>query len=197
MVVLAFAAGVSLRLYQSPREDAALKVKVADFPKEIGEWKATDIPLSERDYEILETRNLILRDYKNPKGQSVYLYLIYSEDNRKVSHPPEVCFIGTGATVTDEKKVKVINSIVAKSLVVENKNERQLMLYWYKAGNFFTDKYLKQQWKVAMDRTFGKRTSGALIRISTAINNNDQAAAFDLLKHFSGLIEPLLPKYVP
>ncbi|MDD5595627.1 MAG: EpsI family protein [Candidatus Omnitrophica bacterium] len=197
IAILAIAAAIGLKSYQSPREDIALKIKVSNFPMQIGEWKAKDVPLSDRDYEILETRNLILRDYKNAQGQSIYLYLIYSEDNRKVSHPPEVCFIGTGATIVDQKAVQLTGLIKAKQLVIEKGNERQLMFYWYKAGSLYTDKYMKQQWKVVTDRTFGKRTSGALIRLSVDIKDNNQTAALKSLKDFAALIEPLLPKYVP
>jgi len=197
IAILVISAAIGLKSYQSPREDVALKTKVANFPMEIGEWKAKDIPLAERDYEILETRNLILRDYKNAKGQSVYLYLIYSEDNRKVSHPPEVCFIGSGATIVDQKPVQITSAIKANKLVVEKANDRQIVVYWFKAGPLYTDKYIKQQWKVVTDRTFGKRTSGALIRLSVDIKDDNQAAALLLLKSFAALIEPLLPKYVP
>ncbi len=188
---------VGLTSYFPKRFDDALKIKVADFPKTIGNWIGTDIPLSERDYQILETKNLFIRDYKDPKGNSVYLYLIYSEDNRKVSHPPEVCYMGSGVTITDKAPVQITDSIKATKMTVEKVDSRQLVVYWYKAGGLNTDKYLKQQIKIVTDRMLGKRTSGALIRVSTDIKNDKQDTALALIKSFCAEIEPLLAKYIP
>lgn len=194
--ILLIVTAVSLASYLPAREDSALKIKVSDFPMQIGDWKATDIPLSEKDYQILETRNLIMRDYKNSKGDTVILYIIYSEDNRKVSHPPEVCYMGSGVTIVNKTSVNVTNDIKATRLITDNEKSRQMVVYWYKAGKLFTDKYLKQQLKIVLDRTFGKRTSGALIRISSSIKDNEKET-LEKLKQFAVQIEPLLDKYVP
>src|SRR3990167_4372450 len=88
--VLIVVAGLALMAYLPARTDIALNTKVADFPKEIGEWKGTDLPIEENVYQILETRNLFIRDYKNAKGDSVYLYIVYSEGNPKINHPPAI-----------------------------------------------------------------------------------------------------------
>jgi len=183
--------------YLPARFDISSKIKVSDFPMQIDDWKATEIPLSKRDYEILETRNLFVRDYKNKKGDSVILYIIYSEDNRKVSHPPEVCYIGSGVTVVDKSLVQISNDIKATRMIVEKKDSRQLVVYWFRAGSLNTDKYLKQQIKIVIDRILGKRTAGALIRLSTDIKDDNQEVALSLIKAFCGQIEPLLAKYIP
>jgi len=195
--ILIAVAGVSMSSYLPARVDIAAKIKVSDFPMTIGQWQATDIPLSERDYQILETRNLIMRDYKNPQGDSVVLYIIYSEDNRKVSHPPEVCYMGSGASIVNKSAAQITDSIKAVKLVTETPKNAQMVVYWYKAGSLYTDQYLKQQLKVVVDRMLRKRTSGALIRISSEIKNNDQDSTLRLLKTFAGQIEPLLEKYIP
>ena len=60
--------------YLPTSADIALKTKITNFPKEFGDWTSTEIAISERDYEILETRNLFVRDYKNKKLEiSIYL----------------------------------------------------------------------------------------------------------------------------
>ena len=195
--ILAVVSIIGFVSYLPTRFDISLKVKVADFPMNVGEWQATDIPLSERDYEILETRNLIMREYKNTKGNSVYLYIVYSEDNRKVSHPPEICLSGGGLSILNKASMQITDSIRATRLLTEKGDLRQLVIYWYKAANLNTDKYLKQQLKVVLDRTLGKRTSCALIRVSTDIRGEGEAAALGLIKSFAKEIEPLLAKYVP
>lgn len=195
--VLTIASILGLISYLPAKFDSGNSVRMANFPKQIGEWQSKDIELSKRDYEILETDNLIMREYKNTKGEAILLYIVYSEDNRKVSHPPEVCYMGSGATVVEKDKVKLSNTISANKMIADAPNYRQVVIYWYKAGSLNTANYLKQQLKIALARTFGKSTSGALIRLSTDIKEDNENASMNLIKSFSSQIEALLPKYVP
>jgi EpsI family protein len=197
VLILVICAIVGFNSYLPARFASPGKIKVSDFPMTIGEWSATEIPLSDRDYEILETKNLFVREYKNRKGESVYLYLIYSEDNRKASHPPEVCYLGSGITITDKSSIRISDSLIVNRLILEKSKVRQLVIYWFKAGSLYTDKYLKQQIKIVLNRIFGKPTSSALIRISTDIKNNDPDAALALVKSFFTKIAPLLETYLP
>ncbi|MEW6169960.1 MAG: exosortase C-terminal domain/associated protein EpsI [Candidatus Omnitrophota bacterium] len=198
IIILIVVGIMSLASYLPTRTDAALKVKVENFPKEIGEWKGVDIPVSEQDYAILETRNLFVRNYKDKKDESVYLYVIYSEDNRKVSHPPEICLLGSGMTIVNKSTVRISNLVKAIKLIVEKKYVQEMVVYWFKAGNLYTENYLKQQLKIVTDRMLRKRTSGALIRISTVMKENErEETSLELIKRFAAQIQPLLPEYVP
>lgn len=196
--ILAIASFIGFKTYLSVYSDKGEEVKVSDFPKTIGGWQGRDIPLTENEYQILETRNLIMRQYINSLGDSVYLYIVYSQDNRKVSHPPEICYMGSGSSIVEKKQIKLSDSIYANKMLIESKNKSsQLVVYWYKAANSNTDKYLKQQLKVALAHTLGKKISGALIRISTEMANNGEEQALNRLKSFCQEIEPLIVKYVP
>jgi len=177
--------------------DLSESVKVNDFPKTIGEWRGEDMALSERDYEILETKNLFVRDYKNKNGDSVYLYIIYAGDNRRALHPPEVCYTGGGATIAEKSVIPMTGSITANKFTIEDKNSRQLVVYWFKSTSLNTYNFLKQQLKIVTDRMLGRKTSGALIRVSTEIKGGREAAALELIRSFCSQIGPLLAKYVP
>jgi EpsI family protein len=197
ITILAIVSVIGIVSYFPNRFDTGSKIKVAEFPKTIGEWTGTDIPLDEKVYQILETRNLFVRDYKNTSGDTVNLYIVYSEDNRKVSHPPEVCLMGSGMTIADKSSIQITPSIRATKMIVEKADTRELVVYWFKAGNLQTDKYLKQQLKIVTDRMFGRRTSGALIRLSMEIKDGKQEEALALVKEFVREIETLLQRYVP
>ena len=105
--------------------------------------------------------------------------------------------LGSGLTVADKSQVQLTEDIKATRIFVEKGDVTEMIVYWYKAGDLNTDKYLKQQLKVVVDRVFGKRTSCALIRLSANIQNQSQDAAFNLLRRFAVEIEPLLARYVP
>ena len=173
------------------------EVSIALFPQEIGQWQGKDLPVGDDVYRILETRNLFIREYKNPQGDAVYLYIVYSKDDRKVSHPPEVCLLGAGETIVNKTPVSMTQNIKATQLIVEKQDTRQMVVYWFKAGDFFTDHYLKQQLRIVIGRMFGKLTSGALIRVSVNLKDNGSEAALGLLRQFSKDIEPLLFRFVP
>jgi EpsI family protein len=162
-------------------------VKVSDFPMKVGQWVGKDLPMDERAFEILETRNLVLREYTRG-SEKVYLYIIYSQDNRKVSHPPEVCLEGSGITVVNKEKVplELFNGekIFTNELRVEKEGAVNLMLYWYKAGNYYTDNYLKQQARIALGRLTFKTTSSAMIRLSAEVSQDKADQAFSSIKAF-------------
>ncbi len=173
------------------------EISIAKFPNVIGEWSSVDVPLDKRVYDLLETKNLIMREYKNHKGEEINLYIIYSQDNRKVSHPPEICLQGGGSTVVEQTKLKVGNSINATKLVLEKKNSREIAVYWYKAGKEYTNDYINQQLKVSFQRLLGKKTSLALIRVIAEVKNNNEPEALAKILSFCSLLEPLLSKYAP
>lgn len=198
VIILAATAVVSVIFYLPGRNVSGNEAQMADFPETIGEWVGTDLPLSKNDYAILETRNLIMREYKNLVSQdTVYLYIIYSVGNRKVMHPPEICYTGGGATITEKSVVPLTDFIQANKFIIEDNDSRQLVAYWFRSGNFNMYNYMRQQLKMVVDRLFGKKVSGAMIRVSTIIEKDGQDSAFRLIKSFSGQIEPLLEKYVP
>ena len=188
---------ISLFSYMPTRLETNFKIKMSDFPKAIGEWTSEDVPLDERTYELLETKNLIMRDYKNSKGKTVNLYIVYSQDNRKVAHPPEICLQGGGATVVDKTSIQLTGSIKAVKLILEKAVSRELVVYWYKLGNANTNIFLKQQFKMAIEHLLGKKTPIAMVRVLTVIEDNRQEEALSRLKSFCSLVEPLLNKYVP
>lgn len=194
--ILAVCAFISFILYRAADPETA-DIKISAFPAVIGDWTGRDIPLEKHIYELLETDNLIMRDYTNSLGDTVNLYIIYSGGNRKVSHPPEICLQGDGAAVVDKTYLKISQAITATRLVLEKKDLQDIALYWYKAGPVFTHEYLHQQFKTAIDRLFGKKPSLALIRVITRVKDKDQEAASQKLAQFSLQIEPLLQKYAP
>lgn len=197
LLILVVVAALGSLSYLPAKFDTAPGIEIKNIPKTIGDWSATDIPLSERDYEILETKNLIMRDYKNQNGGIVYAYIVYSEDNRKVSHPPEVCFMGSGATIVNKSALQINKLITANKMIVEKGDTQQIVAYWYRAGNWNTNKYLKQQIQTVINRLFGKRASGALVRLSTDIDKDGEAGAIRRIRSFASQLIPLLPKYAP
>jgi len=179
--------------------DKTQEAQMSEFPKKIGDWEGEDLELKESDYAILETRNLIMRNYKNlTRGDTVNLYIIYSADNRRALHPPEICYTGGGAgTILEKGVVALTADFKANKFVIENKSLSQLVVYWFKSGNLSTYSYIHQQLKAVKDRLMQKKTAGAMIRISTTMDPRNPDKALNLIKSFSESIIPVIAQYVP
>ena len=177
-------------------------VSIHLFPTQVGDWKSEEIPVSEYDKKLLETENVFVRRYTNPQGEEVFLFAVYSQNNRKVSHPPEICYRGSGATILNNVHDAVYSAgndlkINVNRLTVEKDEIKQIFIYWFKVGDTFTSNYWKQQMFIAFKSLFGKPASSALIRISATIRHDDTETAAKLIKNFGQQIIPLLQKYLP
>jgi len=178
LVILAASSVLSLKLYFRERNEHDV-VDVRKFPVEIGEWKGKDVLVTDTEYKILETHNLVSREYFDSKGETIYLFIIYSETNRSVFHPPEVCMIGEGMEMvnkTEERLDAKMKKISANKLSLQKNNYKQLALYCYKAGNLYTSNFYLQQVYLAMHQVFGKNVPGATIRVSTSLSGAEEEA---------------------
>lgn len=184
-----------------PAQQKAVYAK--QLPIFINGWSGEDIKVDDRTLEILETNDVLMRDYKKEGNPFIQLCIIYASNNRKVSHPPEVCYKGSGWSL--EEKIPVVFSIKsdefpelrANKLILEKGDQKQLVLYWYKCNSDYATNYYKQQINVVKSEIItGKSTSG-LIRISTPIVNNDEDVAMMRVQRFSLNMLPLITKYLP
>ena len=178
-------------------------VSIHSFPKEVNGWTSVEMDITDDEYAILETRNVFVRRYTSPKGQTVTLFIVYSQNNRKVSHPPEICYSGGGNTVVSKKLIEIVAAdgsgllLKANELYLESSAADQISTYWFKVGKEFTPSYWKQQFLIVFDNLIGKQASSALIRISSVIVADDVVKSQKDILEFSRSIIPELFKHLP
>lgn len=179
------------------------------FPKAIGAWYAVkdwfaQNPAAERVYEILETRDTIYWEYRDGVGNSVDLAIVYSPHNRKVSHPPDICFQGGGW----EQQMKdtlpapyggTTGLMAVNRLVLDRGGAKQVALYWYKTGNQQTASYLKQQIGYVLNSVFRRKSrSVALIRLTAYADSATQIESKTRqLEAFAKQVVPLVDTTIP
>jgi len=185
LVLLAGTCVFSINLFSSERT-AHDEVDIKKFPYAIGDWRGKDLEITEQEYKILETRNLILREYTNPQNEKVSLFIVYSETNRSVFHPPEVCMMGGGLEIT-EKGVEKIDydgrAISANRIRAGKGGGQMLSLYCYKAKNLYTANFYLQQAYFALNQIFHSQVKGATIRVTVPIAGSEEEA-LAILKKF-------------
>lgn len=162
-----------LALPSSFSMDSAVDPLFSHFPKQLGAWVGEDTAVDERTYEILETRNVLSRLYQNQQGEKVDVLLVGSHKDRRVAHPPEVCYISSNFDVIDsgKKQIKLANGneVIAKEFTAENKKDKrdqQKVLYLYKVGDQFTTNYYAQQLFFALNMLKRQDSQVLLIRLA-------------------------------
>jgi len=168
-------------------------------PKQVGEWTSFDIELGEYYFDVLGTKDLLMRTYerKNSQGEdgkdTVYLYIVRSEDSRKVAHPPELCIEGEGySSVVNEKRdiFFFFRKIPITRVLFKKEEQGLLVYYWYRFDGENTNNFIAHQLKSVWRKS--KTGSTSMIRFSVVLNPDSQddiakkeKAMLELIKEFT------------
>ena len=162
------------------------------LPLRFGSWQGSDAQIDQQLYDMLGTKDVLIRQYKDGEGNVVDLAVVYSAENRQSFHPPELCFLGGGVELT-EKTHEVIalgegeNLSVNKLLMQiklqgdSDRYEKAVAWYWFSAGSRFIADFYKQQAYVILGALKGRGIRGSLIRVSAwgkSQDLEDRAKAF-------------------
>jgi len=176
-----------------------------DFPMTLGEWTGNSYPLETRYIETLRFDDYVLADYRRSQATPVTLYMAYYGSQRKgqSAHSPQSCIPGGGWEISDIETVQlgppdVGQDAPANRALIQKGDQRQLVLYWFKQRHrVVANEYLVKVY-VLWDAMTRQRTDGALIRLTTPIqqNESDKSAERRLLQFAQGM-NPILTRYVP
>lgn len=168
------------------------------IPETIGEWTASQsFEADRRTVQILETNDLLMRYYRKGNSAPVLLSIVASaQSNRKIAHPPEICYKGIGWEVMKREKIRYNDGREGIFMLLFTGKSREAVLYWYKFENIYTAEYYYHQ-AGALFNLFRKHKGGvALIRLSTPIIDNAEES-LKLMMEFSKDLYPYLDKHLP
>jgi len=137
-----------------------------------------DLALDETTLTILETRDYLYRRYEAAGASPVDFCVIFSQDNRKGTHPPEVC-LGERVIASSPVVVRGVagrGDVPCRLLLTVSDQRREYYLYVYKCGREYTPSFWRQQLTIFVNGLLSRNASGALIRVSTAIGDDEQMA---------------------
>ncbi len=150
-----------------------------------------DIELSQSVLDILQTNDYLNRRYTDKTtGQTLELLIVFSPDNRKGIHPPEVCLASNGESVIQRQLQPVVlssqESLTMRELVARRGNGHQYYLYVYKCGKRYTPDFVTQQASILVNSVINRNASGALIRFCVPMEGRDinsaRALAIDAVR---------------
>ena len=168
----------------------------------IGTWQSKDEIINEYYYDILGTRDLLMRAYW-PKGMStdkdkVYLYIIRSKDNVSAFHRPEVCLRGEGYELLKHNKIDLLLNN-GKTITLHRQlfvvNDKALLVYYgyYLKGIFIKDTI---KYKLLFHFNCNENASGNLIRISKPVKVSEVIQGEEKMKQFTNEVIPEILKYL-
>ncbi|NQT52173.1 EpsI family protein [bacterium] len=200
--ILAIVAPIAVFFQYNVPPPADLGVLRDRVPQTFGDWIMTaEHEPGPLEIEILETKAILTRSYSCGGETDVDLSIVYAANNRRVAHPPEICYKGSGWSVEGKSVSEFAvggHPFRANRLLLRKSGRRLLVLYWYKAGPAYHASYLKMQWGTIWYQLTFRSSSSALLRASAqSAGPDDDSRVFALLEGFTALALPSISAALP
>jgi exosortase D (VPLPA-CTERM-specific) len=183
-----------------------LSKHVGILPSEIGDWKGPDIPISQKELDILGPGEYLQRVYENAgqlqPGINLYIPFFPSQRAGDTIHSPDHCLLGAGWFPISREVIQLTrpdgSSMSVKRYVVSKSGERELVLYWFQAHGRVVASEWKAKYYLIRDSIQLNRSDGGMVRLVTPMLDYESpdAAQVRMMKLGSQLL-PLLDNYIP
>jgi EpsI family protein len=161
-------------------------------------WQGEDISLSDGVERMLRADSQIQRRYQRPNGDLVWLYVGYygTERGGRPEHTPWACYPSAGWVILSSIETSLSSDSSEtlgsrlNELVVELSGARRLVHFWYQTHR---TRKIASETGLTLDHVLGLlspsgRADGALVRLSTPIDQAGIEAARQRLRDFSAAI---------
>ena len=175
------------------------------FPLQIDRWRGVSFPLEKAYLDSLRLDDYLLAEYQTSETQPITLYSAYyrSQKAGQSTHSPAICIPGGGWEILSHTQHDISAmhdraSLTVNRVVIQKGTQKQLVYYWFKQRHrYITQEYAVKGW-LFWDALLLHRTDGALIRLSSAISEEELETTVDSrLEQFTRLVEPTLLSFIP
>jgi len=156
--------------------------------------------------DALKLDDFAMNNYASSNGAAINFYSAYYDSQKKgaSAHSPRSCIPGGGWRITSLADHSVADTsvgdvpLVVNRLLIEKGEYKQLVYYWFQQrGRIVTNEYM-MKWYLFWDAMTRSRTDGALIRLTTVLDEGqDVDIADERLESFAKVVAPIIPEYVP
>jgi EpsI family protein len=191
---------------RSREEVVAPREPLTSFPRTLGTWTGTDVPIAQDAREVLGSGDFLLRVYQNAAVPQSYvdLFIAYFASQRTgdTIHSPKHCLPGAGWFPIESSRVTM--SLPGKSpypanrYIIAKGDDRQLVLYWYLAHNRAVASEYWAKFYLVADAIRMNRSDGALVRITTPLGSGEKmASAEKRMFALAAEATPHFDRYIP
>jgi len=173
-----------------------------DLPYALAAWTGKDQALQQDVLRVVGVSDYTNRYYTSSSEPSVQLYVGYYASQRTgdTIHSPKNCLPGSGWDPIRSGYVTLQltngRKIVVNEYVIQQDQNKQLVFYWYQGrGRVIASEYAGKLCLVA-DALSRNRTDGALVRLVTPMQDDEEKARARLTD-FTQELFPALEKLIP
>lgn len=196
-LLFAAALGLNVMLREAPLRPAR---SLQQFPLQVGPWKGTAWPLSEKTLAALDLHDYLNRVYFGPGQRVAGLYIAYypRQTFGDDIHSPKNCLPGSGWEPIANGALTLNlphGRISVNRYLVARGSQRELILYWFQQrGRVIRSEYWSKFYQV-WDGLRQGRSDAALVRVAIPISGNRSAAAVGA--DFIRQVMPRLHGFIP
>lgn len=177
---------------------------LAQFPRQLGDWRGTPIHLDDLVIESLGTGDVFNAAYVNDKsGHSLYFLISYyaEQDSGAAAHAPASCLLGGGWSIINKSEIPPENNphnMPLGRMLLKKQNAYIVSNFWFQQrGRIISNEFLNKIY-LFVDALKTRRTDGGLVRIELLMRPGmtpEQGQA--VVDEFIKLLRPEIPKYIP
>ncbi len=180
LVALGVASVLAMHLSTRPEPPHTGHVASQSVPRQVTidgiEYGSTDHEVPQLVKDILATDDILYRIY-DARDREFELMIVFSPNNRKGTHPPEVCLEGEGHRILSRGRhpieVEGMGELELAELVTQRGQRWHYFCFVYKAGDGYTPSFMRQQMHLFLRSMVASPASGALIRFSVPMEGRD------------------------
>jgi exosortase D (VPLPA-CTERM-specific) len=206
VAVLSVAAGLSF-VVTRPEPVLPEREKLSMFPLAIGDWRGREGFVEDVYLDALKLSDYLIAYYGRPMDRApVELWIAYydTQVGGASVHSPKACLPGGGWQIEKMDEHTIANvgpdgeAMVVNRAVISLGDVSQVVYYWFdQRGRQITNEFAVK-WYIFEDGLRMKRTDGALVRLSTMVDDRSELAAADArLEEFVRAIDPKLAYHLP
>ncbi len=208
LLVLLLAGGLVVNAWEFLGEARVERNELKNFPKQIAAWQQLggDEKFDQETLAVLRASDYLLRNYKDPRGRVVNLYVGYYASQREGAtyHSPLNCLPGSGWVMSEPGQMRIAPegrpAFMANKYLIQNGEHKELLVYWYQGrGRAVASEYWGKVYTV-LDSVRMRRSDGAMVRITTSVDDSDEAslqAAIDQATDLAASSSTILPEFIP
>jgi EpsI family protein len=175
---------------------------LSGLPPDLEGWHSRDLPLEQGVESMLQADANVQREYLRALGDEVWLFVGYYGTDRggRPEHTPGVCYRANGWRIERQRAITIDPSrdLRAIEYVVEKQGRRDLVQFWYRS---YRRTGMLGSVDLSLDHFLGRlrsgRADGALVRISTPFQGDEEPAARLRLMAFAAALDLQLGTHWP
>jgi len=203
LVALLVGGGV-INVWERAGEAKVSRKSLKEFPSQFGSWRQSgpDIQFDAESEKVLRADEYLSRNYESDgRVASFYAGYYASQRSGATYHSPLNCLPGSGWVMSDGSRITITPasgrpSFEVNRYVVQNGNNRALMLYWFEGrGRPLASEYWGKIYTV-IDSVRRRRSDGAMVRIMVPMGSSKEEAENAAIE-LAAQAAPELPAFIP